>query len=158
MNVKKIAAEVVAALPADADFEDLDEFLFERAQVEEGREDCEAGRVLSTPEVLGDAAQDVSAVVWAERAVTAFRQATDEQDAPQDAFIAAVIVVAREIGRANEAGITLPEMGDPSIRERHIRTPRTRYRVLYDSRNLKCRVLWFTSNTTCYRNVRPDPS
>lgn len=71
MNVKRIAAEVVAALPADADFDDLDEFLFERAQVERGREDFEAGRVLSTHDVLGDTARDVSTVLWAESAATA---------------------------------------------------------------------------------------
>ena len=155
MNVKKIAAEVVAALPADADFEDLDEFLFERAQVEQGREDFEAGRVLSTSDVLGDAARDVSTVVWAESAATAFREANDEHDRSRDSLVAAVREVARDLGRSEEAGITLPEMGDPSIRERHVQTPRSRYRVLYDTRASNYRVLWFTNNTTCYRNMRP---
>jgi len=33
MNVKSIATEVVNALPRDADFDDLEEFLFERSQI-----------------------------------------------------------------------------------------------------------------------------
>jgi hypothetical protein len=156
MNVKRIAAEVVAALPADADFDDLDEFLFERSQAERGREDFEAGRVVSTLDVLGDAAQGLSMVLWAESAATAFREAGETPD--RNSLVAAVLEVARKLARTEETSITLPEMGDPSIREHHVRTPRSRYRILYDTRESNCRVLWFTNNTTCYRNVRPDPS
>ena len=157
MNVKKIAADVVAALPADADFDDLDEFLFERAQVEKGREDFEVGRVLSTREVLGETTGEVSTVVWAQTAAAAFRrEVNDGHD--QDTLVAAVADVVSKLDRSKESGITLPEMGDPSIRERHVRTPHVRYRALYDTQGSKHRVLWFTSNTTCYRNVRPDPS
>ena len=156
MNVKKIAGEVVAALPADAGFDDLDEFLFERAQVERGREDFEAGRVLSARDVLGDAA-GLSAVVWAQSAAEEFREAINTQDR-RESFVAAVVEVARGLGRTDESSVTLPEMGDVSIREQHVETPRCLYRVLYDTRGSKYRVLWFTSNTTCYRNVRPSPS
>jgi len=152
MNIKEIATEVVAALPADADFGDLDEFLFERAQVEQGREDFEAGRVRATSDVLCDVARDLSAVLWAESAATAFGEAQNAQD--RDSLVVAVLEVARKLGRSEEAGISLPEMGEPSIRERHVRTPRSRYRIVYDTRGSKYRVLWFTNNTTCYRNVR----
>jgi hypothetical protein len=158
MNVKRIAAEVVAALPADAHFEDLDEFLFERAQVEEGREDFELGRVLASREVLGETARDVFTFIWSQSAETSFREATDRQDHAQDSLVAAVAEVVRKLDHSEESDITLPEMGDPSIRERYVRTPRGRYRVLYDRQGSKHRVLWFTNNTTCYRNVRPDPS
>jgi hypothetical protein len=153
MNVKKIAMEVVAALPADADFGDLDEFLFERAQVEQGREDFEAGRVRATSDVLGDAARDLATLLWAENAATAFREANATQD--RDSLVSAVLEVARNLGRPGDAGVALPEMGDPSIREHHVRTPRIRYRVVYDTAGSKRRILWFTDNTTCYRNARP---
>ena len=104
MNVKRIAAEVVAALPADADFDDLDEFLFERAQVEQGREDFEVGRVLSTREVLGETTGDVSTVLWAQSAAAAFREVNDGQDPPQDSLVAAVAeIVSSSIVRKNRA-------------------------------------------------------
>ncbi len=153
MNVKEIATEVVAALPADADFGDLDEFLSERAEVEQGREDFKGGRVQATSDVLGDAAQDLSTVLWADSAATEFREAINRQN--NESLVPAVLEVLRDLGRSEEKGVTLPEMGDPSIRERHVRTPRIRYRVVYDTCESKYRVLWFTSNTTCYRNGRP---
>jgi hypothetical protein len=154
MSVKTIAGEVVAALPADAGFEDLEEFLFERAQVEEGREDCEADRVLSARDVLGDAAADLSAVVWAQSAADLFREASDAHD-DREVFVAAVVEAARVLARGTESSVTLPEMGDATIRERHLAIGRRRYRVIYDTRGSTHRVLWFTDNTTCYRNVRP---
>ena len=153
MSVKTIAGEVVAALPADAGFEDLEEFLFERAQVEEGREDCEAGRVLPARDVLGDAAADLSAVVWAQSAADLFREESDAHD-DRVAFVKAVVDAACALARA-ESSVTLPEMGDATIRERHLAIGRRRYRVIYDTRGSTHRVLWFTNNTTCYRNVRP---
>jgi hypothetical protein len=44
-EVKRIARQVVEALPDDASFSDLEEFLFERAMVEAGRDDIREGRV-----------------------------------------------------------------------------------------------------------------
>jgi hypothetical protein len=159
MNVKQIAGEVIAALPEDADFDDLEEFLFERARVEQGREDCEAGRVLSNAEVIGDAAVGESDLVWAEHAATDLREAiaVAEEDSRivSGSLIAAVRRATQQLLRDKDKGITLSEMGDPSIRELHVQTPRTRYRLVYDTRGSVFRVLWFTNNTTCYRNARP---
>jgi hypothetical protein len=46
-DVKAVALQVVSALPEDADFSDLDEFLYERAMVERGRDDSRAGRTVA---------------------------------------------------------------------------------------------------------------
>src|SRR5262245_21162333 len=131
MNVKRIAAEVVEALPSDADFGDLDEFLFEREQVQQGREDFKTGRVLSSQEVLGDVAREMRTVVWAQTAAAQFRDVNDTHGAT---FVAAVVEVLHCLGSSKESDITLPEMGDASIRERHVATPRTRYRLVYETR------------------------
>lgn len=49
-KVKEVARQVVNALPEEADFADLDEFIWERAEVEQGRDDFEAGRTCSLAE------------------------------------------------------------------------------------------------------------
>jgi len=43
MNVKRIATGVVSALPEGASFDDLDEFLFERSQVERVAKTAKSG-------------------------------------------------------------------------------------------------------------------
>src|SRR5262249_39244650 len=124
-----------------------------RAQVERGREDFEAARVLFARDVLGDAAGDLSSVLWAQSAAEAFREAINTEDL-RESLAAAVAEVARDLDPANESSVTRPEVGDVSIRERYVETRPGRYRVLYDTWGSRYRVLWFTNNTTCYRNVR----
>ena len=51
-KVKEIALQLVEALPEEADFSDLDEFIFERAEVETGRDDFEQGRTCSFEQVF----------------------------------------------------------------------------------------------------------
>jgi hypothetical protein len=157
MNVKQIAAQIVAALPADAHFQDLEEFLFERAEVEEGREDFEASRVAAAADVLGAAAASLSDVVWAQSAAAAFRSAIDASGRSSGEFTDPVLAALRTLGRSGARDLSLPEMGDPSIRERHVEIAARRYRILYDTRGSTYRILWFTNNVTCYRNVRPSP-
>jgi hypothetical protein len=159
-EVKRIARQVVEALPDDASFSDLEEFLFERAMVEAGRDDIREGRVRTAAELAPWANRgtwDV-AVVWSEQSAVAFVEAFQgsHSDSPENAraFEGAVAQAASHARLQPGGGVSLPEMGDPSIREVRIPTPRIRYRLLYEVADGVPRVLWFTSNTTCYRNVR----
>lgn len=64
----------------------------------------------------------------------------------------AVLRALQAVIESPEAGISLPEMGDPSIREVHFRMPRPVCRIIYDVEESVVRILWFTDNRTCYRN------
>jgi len=88
-EVKRIARQVVEALPDDASFSDLEEFLFERAMVEAGRDDIREGRVRTAAELAPWANRgtwDV-AVVWSEQSAVAFVEAFQgsHSDSPENA-------------------------------------------------------------------------
>jgi plasmid stabilization system protein ParE len=160
-DVKAVALQVVSALPDDADFSDLDEFLYERAMVERGRDDFRAGRTRSPGEAAPDIVSSLQpTVTWAEHATEAFVEAlrTSHAASPEEsrAFGAAVVSAVESLVAAPQAGRSLPEMGDPSILDVTIATHRISYRLIYDLQGRTVRVLWFTDNTTCYRNARPD--
>ena len=157
-TVREIARQVVDALPEDADFSDVDEFLYERAMVEQGRDELAAGKTRwpgrLTP--LTDAKRPQ--VVWSEHAAADFEVtlASSEASSPEEAhaFESAVLQAASSVASDPGVGMTLPEMGDPSIKEVPIGTSHIRYRLLYDFKDRVVRILWFMNNTTCYRNVR----
>lgn len=158
--VKDVARQVVEALPHDAGFSDLAEFLFERAMVEAGRDDIRDGRVRTGAELAPWATRgtwDVG-VAWSEQSAVAFVEAfqSSHSDSPENAraFEAAVAEAASHASLRSGDGVSLPEMGDPSIREVRIPTRTIRYRLLYEVTDGAPRVLWLTSNITSYRNVR----
>jgi len=161
-DVKAVALQVVSALPDDADFSDLDEFLYERAMVERGRDDLCAGRTRSpreaAPEIVPSRLHPT--VTWAEHATEALVEAarTSHATSPEEshAFGAAVASAVDSLVAAPRAGRSLPEMGDPSILDVAVATERIRYRLIYDVHGAAVRILWFTNNITCYRNARAD--
>jgi hypothetical protein len=146
-RVKDVARQVVEALPHDASFSDLAEFLFEREMVEAGRDDLQAGLVARR-----------SGAVWSNHAAKALGETllgSHSSSASDTRAFEAIVTEASDSRRLLSATVTsLPEMGDATIREVPIRTARIRYRLLYEVVDGTVRVLWFTSNVTCYRNVR----
>jgi plasmid stabilization system protein ParE len=161
VNVKAVAMQVVSALPDDAGFSDLDEFLYEREMVELGRDDFGVGRTRSLHETIPDVGSSGTQpeAAWSEHAIEAFQEAlrTSHSASAEEArdFGATVLAAANSLSSSPDLGRSLPEMGDPSIREVPVRTARIRYRLIYDVVGMGARVLHFTSNITCYRNVRP---
>lgn len=159
-DVKAVALQIVSALPDDADFSDLDEFLYDRAMVERGRDDLRAGRTRSPREAAPEIIPSLHpTVTWAEHATEALVEAlrTSHAASPEEsrAFGAAVATAVDSLVRAPQGGRSLPEMGDPSILEVALATARIRYRLIYDVQGT-VRILWFTDGITCYRNARPD--
>lgn len=158
MTVKEAAQQVVSALPADATFSDLGDFLFERATVEQAREEFAIGSVLSTGDVLRDEVGEPATFLWAESAAGGFEElrAAAKQHYPDElpALIDGLRSALARIGTPEGGGITLPEMGDPTIREIRFRAGRLACRLLFESQDGACRILWFTNNTSCYRGVR----
>jgi hypothetical protein len=146
-SVKDVARQVTEALPDDADYSDLAEFLFEREMVEVGRDDFEAGRVTRR-----------SGAVWSNHAAQARGEAllgSHSGSASDTRAFEAIVAKASDSGKLLSGTVTsLPEMGDATIREVPIRIARIRHRLLYEAVEGTVRVLWFTSNVTCYRNVR----
>ena len=155
-TVRDIARQVVEALPNDADFTDLDEFLFERAMVETGRTDFELGRTRRAEDLLQTAGETRLHALWSEHAAKAFLEAlkTSHSGSPDDTRVFATAVAEAYVAFPTQGSISLPEMGDPTIREVPVRTPRLPYRLLYDLVDGVLRVLCFTNNVTCYRNAR----
>lgn len=159
-NVKAVAQQVLDALPPDADFSDLDEFLFERAQVEDGRDEFYAGSTRSLQEILPGAEipPTTSTTPWSDLAASELLEARRNSHSTSmeetAAFEKTVLAAVESIVAAPERGLSLPEMGDRSIREVRIKTPsRITYRIVYDVLDNGVRILWFTSNITCYRNI-----
>jgi hypothetical protein len=142
-RLKQAAREVVEAMPDDADLSDLAEFLFEREMVETGRDDFVAGRTLSR-----------AGVAWSQQADRCFKEVLSSARwrSTEEArcFEVAVEEAAMRLGK----GVSLPEMGDPRIREVRVASPLISYRVVFETVGGAARVLWFTNNQSCYRNVR----
>ena len=155
LTVKDIAYQLAAALPDDASLDDLSEFLYERSDVERGRQDCAAGRSLPNCEVLGADLTKSTQPVWSACAASALEATIEALAGRHDRL--SILSGARD---ATEEclvadGITLPEMGDPAIREIHVRIGTIRYRLIFERLDNSTNVLDWTNNTTCYRNVRP---
>ena len=160
LGVKDVARQVIEALPSDANFSDLAEFLFERAMVEAGRDQIRDGQTPSAVDFAPGAKPGAwdPTVVWSEQSAHEFVEAfqASHSGSPEEArsFEGAVADAARRACLSPLGGTSLPEMGDISIRELRIRTERISYRLIYEVVEDTPRVLWFTSNVTCYRNVR----
>jgi hypothetical protein len=150
-----MAEQVVAALPGNADLEDLRQFLAERARVEEGRDEVEAGRVMPSPAALKSSEADV---VWTEGAARELDELLEnarEHLGGAAARLALVDAVRRAVSRlASGDGddFSLAEMGDKTIRESHLLSDGHRYRLVFDASGAVRRILWFTTSITCYRN------
>lgn len=127
-DVKAVALQVISALPNDANFTDLDEFLFERAMVERGRDDLHAGRTRSPWKAAPTAVASTRNpnVTWSEHATEAFLEALRISHATSldesRGFVATVAAEVDSLAAAPRAGRSLPEMGDPSILEVSVAT------------------------------------
>ena len=152
MSVKQVAQQLVAALPDDATFQDLDEFLWERSEVERGRDDLASGQVSSHAEVTGSQEPGMEGVLWSGHAAESLRAAVEEEE--RAALLSAVHEACRSLVAGEGSAISLPEMGDAGILEIAVRLARRRFRLLHERKGASIRMLWFTDNTTCYRNIR----
>lgn len=161
MNVKEIAQQVVSALPEDADFSDLDEFLFERAIVEEGRHDFLESHTFPCCDVLGSEYFGEREPLWSRSAAEGLREIIAAAKEHYPADVSSILSGIRDIivglGSTETLDNTLPEMGDPSIREIPLIVGYRHYRLIFDRQGGVPRVLWFTNNTSCYRNVKGRP-
>ena len=161
MNVKEIAQQVVNTLPEDADFSDLDDFLFERAMVEESRQDFDESRTLPCCDVLGSEYFSAREPLWSRRAAEGLGEiiAAAKEHYPADMFsiLSGIRDIIVGLDRSENIEDTLPEMGDTSIREARLMVGNRSYRLIFDRRGGVPRILWFTNNTSCYRNVKGRP-
>lgn len=163
-KVRDIARQIVDALPDDADFDDLDEFLWERVDVEHGRDDFDEGRIEPFRNIDPEAKAHpgVSALRWSEHAAESYRKTKQNwksrSPAELEEFSSAVLQALESLNESLDAGINLPEMGDSSIRELRARVKHIAYRIIYDVNEGHVRTLWFTDNKTCYRNIIGYPA
>jgi hypothetical protein len=153
----------VDALPDDADFGDLDEFLWESVDVERGRDDFAEGRISRFRDIARESVPgaEVGHLIWSDQAAEYYGETLQNLRThfPDDLnhFEPNVQKALQSLTGATSEGITLPEMGDPSILELRVRVGRHMYRIIYDLLESKPRILSFTNNKTCYRNVRGYP-
>lgn len=162
-KARDVALELAKALPEDADFDDLDEFLWERVDVENGRDDFVEGRIRSSREIMGEreVTPEVGALNWSESAAESYLKSLDHWSSTSSAeltmFESATLQALESLVASRRAGITLPEMGDASIQELRVRVNDIAYRIIHDVRDDATRILLFTDSRTCYRNMKGYP-